>query len=512
MEKESEFSRIWSSIVSVPGSPVRDQSRWVCNWLYTIVDGLPRDAVIVEIGPLLGRSTTAMAFACRGTDRHIYCIDTFKGDSSGNIHGQCCDVSEDDEFLTHFNNNICSNDLTRYVTPVSGVPAEVGKTWNRKIDFLLIGGSHEYDDIVIDFETFNSHVKTGSIIACHDVLPAWTGPYTAWKNRIRDKLIEPSHFFSIAYGRRRAVERDFISRVHAIIPVHNRVEMTRECLGSIFSQTCIENISVSVVDDGSTDGTSEMIAKEFPDVNVIEGDGGLWWTGAVAKALDQLRDRFDADDYFMLVNNDVSLSPDCVEMLVLDSLYNNRACIAPLAVTDTGATSSGWGPGLATFLMDFEKQYNKLINSNHLLEAHAIYGRCSLFPVEILDVVGNYDAETFPHYWGDTDFCLRARPHGFKFFITGRTTIRVTENESTSGFQLEFRNGPQGLARVYEAMTSIRSIDNLKHVYTYMKRHHPGREWRSVVLVFLRLLRQYRPFYYIYYFFRGGDRVNADKA
>ena len=50
--------------------------------------------------------------------------------------------------------------------------------------------------------------------------------------------------------------------ISIVIPVHNRRELTRNCLLSLQKQT-YKNFSVIIVDDGSTDGTSEMIQKEF---------------------------------------------------------------------------------------------------------------------------------------------------------------------------------------------------------------------------------------------------------
>ena len=499
MSEKVDFIRnLWADVDRIPGYLIRGQE----HWLHTVVDSLPDDAVIVEIGSFLGRSATAMAFACVGTNKKIYCIDTFQGNDSDFVKGQSNVTWEGEEFLTQFKKNLDSNNLLEYVVPVPGLSYEIGENWDKEIDFLFIDGSHEYEDVIRDFDVFSPYVKAGSIIAFHDVLPNWEGPYKAWKNHIQEKLHDPSHFFSIAYGRRKISEDDFQGTVHAIIPVHNRIGSTGQCIKSIYSQTCIDNISITVVNDGSTDGTTAILAEEYPQVKVIEGDGDLWWTGAVKKALDDLRGSFKKGDYFLLINNDVRLSPETIEMLLMDSMAKNRACIAPLAVTEDGATSAGWGPGMAPILMNFERQYKKVMGSQHILEVHAIYGRCSLFPVEIMDVVGNYDAETFPHYWGDTDYCLRARKKGVQFFISGRTTIRVIENKDTTGFQHEFRKGPQDLAVVYEAMTSIRSIDNLKHIYTYMERHHPSRKWRNVIYTFFKLMKQYRPIYHSYYTFR----------
>jgi len=48
------------------------------------------------------------------------------------------------------------------------------------------------------------------------------------------------------------------------------------------------NIQVIIVDDGSSDRTAEEVAENYPEVTILEGDGNLWWTGAIFHS-DQIR-------------------------------------------------------------------------------------------------------------------------------------------------------------------------------------------------------------------------------
>ena len=56
--------------------------------------------------------------------------------------------------------------------------------------------------------------------------------------------------------------------IAALITCHNRCEKTKRCLTSLLS--VLPHIDVYLVDDGSTDGTSEMVKTLFPRVNVIQ--------------------------------------------------------------------------------------------------------------------------------------------------------------------------------------------------------------------------------------------------
>ena len=134
-----------------------------------------------------------------------------------------------------------------------------------------------------------------------------------------------------------------VPKVHVIIPTHNRQALVDECLARIFAQTAINTMTVTVVDDGSTDGTAGMLAEKFPAVRVLQGDGTLWWTGAVAKALDTLRPDFARGDFFLLVNDDTLLCSGAVAALAHVSEVNGRAGVAPVAVDAASGRATGWG-------------------------------------------------------------------------------------------------------------------------------------------------------------------------
>ena len=67
--------------------------------------------------------------------------------------------------------------------------------------------------------------------------------------------------------------------VYIVIPCFNRKKLTRGCLQALENQT-YKDFKVIVVDDGSTDGTANMITREFPETILLFGDGNLFWTGA----------------------------------------------------------------------------------------------------------------------------------------------------------------------------------------------------------------------------------------
>ena len=166
---ERDFEKIYPQISTVPGflkSPHQER------WFFTTAKRAPQDAVIVEIGSFKGRSTVSFGYGCIGTEKHVYAIDLFEGDSQFYGSG---------DFQEMFSENIKKCQLEKYVTAVKGDSRLISKKWNMPIDILFIDGSHEYEDVKADFYSFYPFVKKGGWIALHDIKGMWPGVTRFWK-------------------------------------------------------------------------------------------------------------------------------------------------------------------------------------------------------------------------------------------------------------------------------------------------------------------------------------------
>lgn len=66
-------------------------------------------------------------------------------------------------------------------------------------------------------------------------------------------------------------------KIAILMTVHNRKQKTLACIQKIFNNSTQDDIVCYLVDDGCTDGTKEAVAKLYPKVKVIKGDGYLFW-------------------------------------------------------------------------------------------------------------------------------------------------------------------------------------------------------------------------------------------
>lgn len=101
-----------------------------------------------------------------------------------------------------------------------------------------------------------------------------------------------------------------------LLTAHNRKIKTLACLKSLYNAILPKDyiFDVYLVDDGSIDGTILEVKKHFPKVNIIEGNGQLFWAGGMRLAWNKAlqNEKYDA---FLLLNDDVILSNEVINNL-----------------------------------------------------------------------------------------------------------------------------------------------------------------------------------------------------
>ena len=124
------------------------------EWLVRFIN--PK--VVVDLGVDYGYSTFSFALPRIG---HVYGIDNFVGDDYTGI---------DDQRLKYNFVNMKREKLhlQNYMTLIEGTFDEIAKTWDKEIDILHIDGSHHYEDVKNDFETWSKFVSDNGIILLHD--------------------------------------------------------------------------------------------------------------------------------------------------------------------------------------------------------------------------------------------------------------------------------------------------------------------------------------------------------
>lgn len=204
-----------------------------------------------------------------------------------------------------------------------------------------------------------------------------------------------------------------------VIPVFNRRETTLQGLKSL-SRINKENLDVKifVVDDGSTDGTSDAVAKNFPEVEIIKGDGTLHYAAGTNLGIEAAL-KWNAE-YVVTMNDDSVFHEDFLQRLIKTAKENPRSIVGallllwdePHKVFQVGQTwntmRGGWEipEDLTTFSV-----------GKKAFEVECIVGNCVLFPIEAIRENGLMPAEKFPHGWGDAQYLMTMRKAGWKLLV-----------------------------------------------------------------------------------------------
>lgn len=199
--------------------------------------------------------------------------------------------------------------------------------------------------------------------------------------------------------------------IAVLITCHNRREKTLLCLLSIARQQLALDLQTNIilVDDSSTDGTAEAVKNQFPQVEIIEGDGTLFWNGGMRAAFSVAR--ACAYDAYLLVNDDTILFENAVSKLV--DVY--RA--APTSVTGhvivVGTTQSLDGNDITYGGLQKGPWWKPLRftrvrpQETHPVRCDTFNCNCVLIPHSVAEIVGELD-EAYTHGMGDIDYGLRA--------------------------------------------------------------------------------------------------------
>ncbi|WP_256386955.1 glycosyltransferase family 2 protein [Algoriphagus sp. A40] len=206
-----------------------------------------------------------------------------------------------------------------------------------------------------------------------------------------------------------------------LLTCFNRKEKTKKCLEHLFSQNLPVGVAlqVFVCDDGSSDGTGEMLEKEFPKVIVVSGTGDLFWNGGMNLAWAKAKE-FDSFDFFLWLNDDTYLEIDG-----LKSLLENYAKLPSPAVL-IGAC---YDPRTKDFSFGGTNSSAPIIPNGKLQEVSLINGNLVLIPAEI-DQKLNGLSSAFTHYFGDYDYGLRAQKAGFPCYTSTGYLATCESNEA----------------------------------------------------------------------------------
>lgn len=249
-----------------------------------------------------------------------------------------------------------------------------------------------------------------------------------------------------------------------VIPNWNGKQLLEICLPSIYSQS-FKDFTITVVDNGSTDGSVSFLNSTFPEVRVIALSENMGFSAAVNRGIEA-----GNRDWVLLLNNDIEMDSRCLENLAVEAgrepeieifalkmlSYSDRSV---LDGAGDGVLRGGVGYRLGTMEPDSE-QYNL---------KREVFGACAgagLYRRAIFNQIGLFD-ENFFAYLEDVDFNLRAARAGYTccyipeaiVYHMGSATSGSKINELT--VRLTTRNNLYVISKNFSFLTLLRFLPSL---------------------------------------------------
>lgn len=210
-----------------------------------------------------------------------------------------------------------------------------------------------------------------------------------------------------------------MSSTFVILPVHNRRDVTLRCLDHLRQTGVTGWARIIVVDDGSTDGTGDTVRARFPEIEILPGDGNLWWGGAIRLGMDSaLR---SGADFLVWLNDDCLPAPDTLRLLVDHAAR-------------TGGVASGWARTPSGGLYGgYRKTWHGLQvvkppAPGRTRPCDATAGNCVAFARRVVEAIGLPDAARLPHALLDVDYTLTATRRGFPLDLLGSAVCLNDDN------------------------------------------------------------------------------------
>lgn len=210
-----------------------------------------------------------------------------------------------------------------------------------------------------------------------------------------------------------------------IIVNWNTKQLLLDCIASIYGTVKRSSFEVIVVDNASTDGSSEAVSLAYPDVKVLKNLSNYGFSRANNRAMKQMRGR-----YAVILNSDTYLKESSMDdMTDFMDCHPEAGMCGPqlLNADDTKQNSVGDFPVLLTEFMSkqiirvlFPKTYLRAFKTKLALfrepsQVDVVIGACMMVRKRAIESVGLLDEDYFLFY-EEVDWCYRMRRGGWHVY------------------------------------------------------------------------------------------------
>ncbi len=256
-----------------------------------------------------------------------------------------------------------------------------------------------------------------------------------------------------------------LSTCSAVVVTYNALPWIEQSLESVRGEETV------VVDNGSSDGTVEVVRELFPDVQLIEQANvglGAGWNAGMAAA---------SGRYFLILNADAWMTDGSLARLVAFAETHPEAAVIGPRLSNTDGTLQRSVRGFPTlwrlateyFFLRKLAPRSRVLNAfyggsfahDEVREVEWVMGACMLVRRDAVEQVGPLD-EAFFLFSEETDWCRRFRDAGWKvLFYPGAECVHV--GAASHGGRL-FRENVRGHLRFLTKHRGVRYAEHARRL------------------------------------------------
>ena len=268
-------------------------------------------------------------------------------------------------------------------------------------------------------------------------------------------------------------------KIAVLLACHNRKDKTISCLNSLFKANLFLNYSLEVylVDDASTDGTSKAITNFFPNVNIIRGNGNLYWNQGMRLAWETSVKK-NIPDFFIWLNDDTNIDDDA--LIHLFQCYNEYISINSTDVIIVGSCRNKIGEDEYSY--GLRKNQLKIIPNGKIQKGNILNGNLVLISKVVYTKLGIL-SNNYTHAMGDYDYGLRALENGIELITTKKYIATCKSNIGLP----KWCNPKINFLDRWKALHTPLGL-NIKEYKMFRKQFWPKNYIKSILKVYLRCL------------------------
>jgi len=208
-----------------------------------------------------------------------------------------------------------------------------------------------------------------------------------------------------------------------------------QCMSALF-KTRWTDFEVILVDNGSTDQTSDVVRQGWGAVRIMRSEKNLGFAGGNNLGMQAAK-----GDWIVLLNDDTEVHPGWLQALEeVAALYKDAGILGCKLLYPDGKTIQHAGGWIEPNGLTHHRGYGEVDRGQYddVKESEYVTGAAFAMKREAIQKIGLLDEKYFPIYFEEIDYCTRAAVAGYKIYYVPQAVVIHHESRTTGKFSPGF--------------------------------------------------------------------------